>query len=323
MKHRALIVCLLVCCVVVFVSPVQAHANLSRSNPPANGVLASSPEEIRLWFTEPLEPEFSSITIRDSNGEELPLPAVTISPDAPLEMALKPDNLSDGTYTLSWKVVSTADGHATHGSFPFAVGEAVDISLTQNEATEILTPQDSLIRTLNLLAFALSNGSIGFVVFVWRPARSEGVAHAESRLRRLMGFGWVLLGGVSILVLFLQVAITADIDLMEVLGHSALGIVLSSTRFGSLWGIRMLLWLVMGGLLLKRFDRLALLTGAGILLTQSLFSHASATYYLLSAVVGDWLHLIAAVLWLGGLIQFINVLVRYGNNLIKPPSFPA
>lgn len=36
---------------------VSAHANLSRSNPPANASLTQSPAEIRLWFTETLRPE--------------------------------------------------------------------------------------------------------------------------------------------------------------------------------------------------------------------------------------------------------------------------
>jgi methionine-rich copper-binding protein CopC len=55
----------------VAASPVGAHSALIRANPSPNAVSSRPPEEIRLWFSEALEPEFSRITLRDSQGNTL------------------------------------------------------------------------------------------------------------------------------------------------------------------------------------------------------------------------------------------------------------
>ncbi|MFN8452370.1 MAG: hypothetical protein U0521_28155 [Anaerolineae bacterium] len=73
---------------------------------------------------------------------------------------------------------------------------------------------------------------------------------------------------------------------------------------------RMIIWIVFGIAVGRRRYGIALAAGAIILLLHSLYSHASATYDLIPAVVGDWLHLTATAFWVGGLIQFLNVLKR-------------
>ena len=50
------------------VTPVSAHTLLLRSTPEANAVLEKSPAQVELIFSEPLEPELSSITVYDSNN---------------------------------------------------------------------------------------------------------------------------------------------------------------------------------------------------------------------------------------------------------------
>ena len=62
------------------VSPVLAHANLARSNPAANASLQSSPNEIRLWFTEPLEPNYSHFKLLDTTGQQVETPQSQIDP---------------------------------------------------------------------------------------------------------------------------------------------------------------------------------------------------------------------------------------------------
>ncbi|MBC7812021.1 MAG: copper resistance protein CopC, partial [Burkholderiales bacterium] len=107
------------------VSVVWAHANLLRSEPAPNAVLLTAPDEIRLWFSEPLEPDFSRITLRDANGETLELPPSQLEPSDPFQMFIEPGALTDGLYTVAWRVLSSADGHETRGSFPLTIGTAV------------------------------------------------------------------------------------------------------------------------------------------------------------------------------------------------------
>ena len=44
---------------------VYAHANLARSAPAPNSTLDSPPNQVVVWFTEPVEPKFSEIQILD------------------------------------------------------------------------------------------------------------------------------------------------------------------------------------------------------------------------------------------------------------------
>ena len=47
---------------------VEAHAFLERSDPEANAVLPEQVAEVRLWFTEPLEANFSSADLYNAEG---------------------------------------------------------------------------------------------------------------------------------------------------------------------------------------------------------------------------------------------------------------
>src|SRR5690349_17613180 len=99
-----------------------AHANLARSEPSSNAVLARSPSEVRAWFTEAPEPKFSQLTVTDSAGNHVDTGDTRPMPGDPLGLAitLQPD-LPEGVYTVGWKTLSAVDGHETRGLFAFAV----------------------------------------------------------------------------------------------------------------------------------------------------------------------------------------------------------
>jgi len=312
----------IILCLILFacVHPVFAHANLSRSEPQANTALAESPAEIRLWFTEPLEPDFSRITLRGISGAIVETPPSQIDSADPMQMFLTSGLLPDGLYTVVWRVVSAADGHMTAGSFPIAVGNATfDAAALIPKVDEAVASDGILVRWANLFSMALAVGSIGFWQFVWKPLNLSHISAAEIRLHRLIWTGWALAGLAGILALLLQVSIAAETTLLGAIKLDMLMDYVGGTRYGTLWLIRMGLWWLMGGALFIAGGKiraqyiaplrvLALVCGSGMLLTTSLFSHASAAQDELAAVAGDWLHLVATALWLGGLIVFALVI---------------
>ena len=96
-----------------------AHAQLEKAAPPVGGTVAS-PTEIRLEFSEGVEPKFSKVSVTGPDGA-VPLgaakteagnPAVLIAPIS------KP--LPAGAYTVHWQAVSV-DTHHTQGTFEFTV----------------------------------------------------------------------------------------------------------------------------------------------------------------------------------------------------------
>jgi len=96
-----------------------AHAQLEKAVPAVGGTVAS-PSEIRLEFSEGVEPKFSKVSLTGPGGA-VPLgaaktesgnPAVLIAPIS------KP--LPSGAYKVHWQAVSV-DTHHTQGTFDFTV----------------------------------------------------------------------------------------------------------------------------------------------------------------------------------------------------------
>ena len=53
------------------VQPVSAHAFLDRAVPAVGSSVHASPTELKLWFTERLEPAFSKVRVLDGGGKQV------------------------------------------------------------------------------------------------------------------------------------------------------------------------------------------------------------------------------------------------------------
>ncbi len=97
-----------------------AHAQLEKATPSVGGAVAP-PSEIRLEFSEGVEPRFSKVTLTAPGGGEVTLgaPKVEGAHDAVLIVPI-PNPLSPGAYTVHWHAVSV-DTHRTQGTFEFTV----------------------------------------------------------------------------------------------------------------------------------------------------------------------------------------------------------
>ena len=311
MRHPLLIVLIFCFCCLIGVRSASAHANLLRSDPPASTTLDAVPQVISLWFSEALEPEFSRITLLDAQGNPISTPPSVVDPADPRHLILQPGDLADGLYTVSWRAISAADGHQTRGSFAFAIGAVTGMAALAAPDTETIPPLSAAVRWFDILALALLVGSVAFAVCVWCAPPQE------RHMRRLMGVDWVLVGVAGLVLLVYQAAQATDSTFLAAIG--ALGAVVSGSRFGLLWIGRMVVWAVMGAAIWRRRYGIALAAGMLILLLHSLFSHASATFDLIPAIAGDWLHLAATALWVGGLVQFVNLLI--GMPKSTPQTF--
>jgi hypothetical protein len=102
-------------------SPARAHAFLDHAAPAVGSVVPATPSGVAIWFTEDLEPAFSTMTVTNQAGQRVDLGNAHVPSGHPdeLQVGLKP--LPPGTYRVSWRVVSV-DTHATQGTFMFRVG---------------------------------------------------------------------------------------------------------------------------------------------------------------------------------------------------------
>ena len=98
----------------------DAHAFLDHATPAVGSVVRGAPAQIKLWFSERLEPAFSTVQVLDRNGKRVDKgdPQVD-STDAALLLVSVPQ-LAPGRYRVTWRVLSV-DTHVTEGDFSFDV----------------------------------------------------------------------------------------------------------------------------------------------------------------------------------------------------------
>lgn len=101
-------------------SNLLAHAYLVKSVPAQRAVLYRAPAKIQLWFSEPLEPRYATLTVTDANGQRMDLDATEISADDPKRLSAPLRALPTGRYLVKYRVLSV-DGHIVEDQFPFTV----------------------------------------------------------------------------------------------------------------------------------------------------------------------------------------------------------
>lgn len=96
----------------------EAHAFLDHADPRVGSVAGAAPREVTLWFTQDLEPAFSTVTVIDSSGQRVDAGSPDISGNV-IRVRLR--SIAAGTYKVRWHALSV-DTHTTEGVFTFNVG---------------------------------------------------------------------------------------------------------------------------------------------------------------------------------------------------------
>jgi methionine-rich copper-binding protein CopC len=96
-----------------------AHAFLDRASPAVGAEVHGSPGDLKLTYTEPVEPLFCTVTVTDGSGARVDVGKPTPS-DGGLVLIVPLKKLPAGTYHVTWHVTSV-DTHKTEGHFSFSV----------------------------------------------------------------------------------------------------------------------------------------------------------------------------------------------------------
>jgi methionine-rich copper-binding protein CopC len=100
---------------------VQAHAFLDHASPAVGSAVPAAPEAVTMWFTQQLEPAFTTATVTDASGNTVDASPAQVDPKDPTVLRVALKKLSPGTYTVAWHALSV-DTHTTTGHFTFTVG---------------------------------------------------------------------------------------------------------------------------------------------------------------------------------------------------------
>jgi len=98
------------------------HAFLERADPRVGSTVRTAPAQVRVWFTEALEPAFSTLEVVSQSGERVDLGAARVDAASPTLLQVGLKALGPGAYRVKWRVLSI-DSHVTAGDFAFRVSE--------------------------------------------------------------------------------------------------------------------------------------------------------------------------------------------------------
>jgi copper transport protein len=291
-----------------------AHSAIERSDPAEGAILESPPAEVTIVFTEPPDPELSSIEVIDAQGAEVTAgPVVPGAEPRALTVPLG-DGLPDGAYTVSWRVVSAADGHVTASSFAFGVGvapgepSAMPHGAGMDQEGSSVAPAGVVGKTLLYagLAILLAAAVLGLTVLEGR------VPH---RLPLLVGGALAALVG-ALLLAWSQAA-DAGVGMATFLGSQA-----GTSTLRLLVVVALTLSVAaLAAVLPERVGLLAVGVGAALAFAARVTGgHAAAASPAWPQELLQWLHAIAASLWIGGLVLVLSdgqperaVVVRYSR----------
>jgi copper transport protein len=292
-------------------SPAYAHSAFLGSDPEPGARIEQSPARVSLRFTEPLERKLSKAKLVAVDSGD-PLPAEVSAPSSK-ELALVPSApLRRGAYRVEWHTVSTLDGHALEGSFSFGLGAAAaggDHTLEESPLARggwfrVLS------RAVMYAALLLFVGALLLDALLRSGARVSGwlvptgAAGEAALLRRARA---VTLD--SGLIAAAAAAVAAVADAADAAG-SLSGSGLSDYLLGGVPGlgrVATVLLVTIAALLAARGWRVGAVPAAAALLAVAASGHAASAEPRALAIMTDWVHLLAAAAWLGGIALIVIV----------------
>lgn len=348
--QRVLLPALLLALSLLFAFPAisQAHAILLRSDPARDAVLNTAPTQVRMWFSEELNPTFTTAVVVNAKNQRVDARDAHISSTNTFEMDvnLQPD-LPPSVYIVIWRTQSADDGHVLRGSFLFTVAlpdgtiPKLNGALPGQDALGGASPGASTGQLdgptlFNLLMVTLVD--LGAVFWVgaqlWRSfvlqlidpensAQTTIYRSVEQRFDRMFSLPTlVLLLFANIGVLVGQALYLTGNQWSQAFNPALLSGLVTTGHFGTYWLMRqvvillaMLLaaytWLTQqrSALLQNMLSWANLLLALALLIAMALSGHAAAVSsdLLVYSVLVDWLHLLAAALWIGGMMYIAAI----------------
>ncbi len=300
-----------------------AHAFTIKSDPSPSQSLPSSPSKVDVFFSEPVDLRYSTIKVLDASGKQVDNkdPRNINGDPASLSVTL-PSGLKDGVYTVSTKVLSATDGHVVDNAFVFGTGQAAvplqQSSNTPSSSQSQLYIPNAIARFPAYVGQVLVVGAAFATLWLWRPISKiswlkDTLASVRNRIDRsliiLMVIGSVILMVSDFGIIYVQ-AKDLDTGIGEAIG----------TKFGSVWVMRTIESFILLAVSLEIYFRRVwrkkpgLITppskgeitslfaiGLTILATTTLIGHGATSGQLLPIAI-DFIHNLAASLWIGGII---------------------
>lgn len=295
---RVILPILIVFVCLVVPQTVSAHAILLEANPAQGSSLKESPDKIVLTFNERLGGKLYKLKVKDENRKSVTENKAKLSKKH-RKVMLKVPELDDGVYTVTYKVIS-ADGHPVDSTYTFTIGDVSDSTSATSAANNIRQGGHDhsiagyAVRIAYLLSLLFVTGwTIWGMTF---RKKSQEIREGHNRVSKtlkilylfmLLGFGFVELSNV-----------------LSDLGDNKVVSLFTSSAIGVSW-LTSLILAVAGFWVLGRSKWIDAIWVAVLLGAQAFNGHAFAFHPRAITFSFDFLHLVGAAIWSGGLLYLI------------------
>ena len=120
MSSRAVTVAFVAAAALLASVLAAAHAFLDHADPRVGSTVSQSPQSVRLWFSQALEPAFSRVHVVDASGKTVDAGDARVDPSDKTLLSVTVPALAPGIYRVQWRVVSV-DTHVTEGDYTFEI----------------------------------------------------------------------------------------------------------------------------------------------------------------------------------------------------------
>jgi copper transport protein len=306
-----------------------AHAALLKTVPEASRTVNSAPPEVRLTYSEPIEPRFAIVSVTDAAGRQVTSGQPARAPGSPQTLVTPLRSVPEGWYLVFWRVIS-ADGHPVRGAFTFAVGPNPGPPPQFRVPSLSETATTTRLLVARWAAFLTVLTALG--LFVLRALIARPVARVvRGTSLRALNVAFAVAAGLALVAIPVYVVVaTAEFTLRSVWDLGAIVPVARDSGFGEDWldlELALALFAVAAGsaLFVDRPEReqrsvvellalpSALAAGVAVLLLPALAGHAGQKTPRGLALPLDMAHLGAVSIWLGGLIGLVVLWLSVGS----------
>ena len=299
----------------------SAHPFTEETIPSLTSNVPAGITEVIVFFSEPVDINFSEIKVLDSNGDQIDNKDTSYY-EGELSLIVTTSPLDDGVYTASVKVLSKVDGHLVPSAFLFAVGNVViDPALLGHEVpSELVFLPEAGARFPGLVGQTIVLGAVIASIVIWGTQSKQLIREELEKIEKFHHGKFMSVTGIGLMLIFVSNILMIGIQTIRLESSPIEAI---QTDFGSVWIIRMIITIISLSVwfgmdrkkILSKKNQIPLLIAMlALISTSSLIGHGAASGQA-PALFLDYIHNLVSAIWIGGIFYFVFTLLPTFSQL--------
>ena len=294
---------------------VSAHPFTDETIPNLSSNAPTGVSEVIVYFSEPVELNFSTLKVLDNNGNQIDNKDTDYYEDEK-SLIVTTSPLEDGVYTATTKVLSKVDGHLVPGAFLFAVGDAIiDPKLLDNQSSaELIFFPEAGARFPGIVGQTIVLGVVIASLIIWGTQNKQLIKEELQQIEITHHQKFMSITGIGLMLIFISNILMIAVQTVRLETSPIESI---QTYFGTIWLARMIITIVLLGIwftldrktnVTKKVQIPMLVAMLALISTSSLIGHGAASGET-PALILDYIHNLVAAVWIGGIFYFVFALL--------------